>query len=129
MSYGSGAYGSTAYGGGANAANEQIIFPLVLRAPDVLYEAVALFSGPEEFYEILTHQSSEPGAGPAGVEYRFYTSDGPGLTPQPQGGIGGNGQSIIAAAPIIVVTAIIDSAVWVAGNDFSVRGRPYNQNQ
>lgn len=127
MSYGSGAYGSTAYGGIANAVNEQIFFPLLNRDPDVTYEASALFNGPEEFYEILTLQGSEPGAGPAGVEYRFYTSDGPGLTPQSQGGVAGNGQAIIPAAPIIVVRVIIDSAVWGAGTDFSVRGRPYTQ--
>lgn len=127
MSYGSGAYGSLAYGGGSNAANEQAFFALLNRAPDTLFEASALFTGPEAWYEILTRQGSEPGSGPAGVEYRFYTSDGPGLTPQPQGGIGGNGQTIIPAAPIIVVTAIIDSAVWGVGTDFSVRGRPYTQ--
>lgn len=127
MSYGSSAYGAAAYGGGANGANEQIFFPLIERPPDVLFEATGLFNGPEEFYEILTLQGTEPGSGPAGVEYRFYTSGGPGQTPQPQGGLAGNGQAIIGAAPIIVVTAIIDSSVWSLGVRFSVRGRPYTQ--
>lgn len=127
MSYGASAYGAAAYGSGANGANEQVFFPIVEREPDVLFEASALFNGPEEFYEILTLQETEPGSGPAGVEYRFYTSDGPGLTPQSQGGVAGNGQAIIPAAPIIVVTAIIDSNVWSLGLRFSVRGRPYTQ--
>lgn len=125
MAYGAVAYGASAYGGTANAVNEQIFFPLADREPDTLYEATALFNGPEELYEILTNQGSE-GSGPAGVEFRFYTSDGPGLTPQSQGGVAGNGQAVIRAAPIIVVTVMIDSAIWAFGNDFSVRGRPYH---
>jgi hypothetical protein len=127
MSFGSSAQGSSAYGGNANAVNEQVFFILDNRAPDVLYEAQANFNGPETFYEILTLQGSESGSGPSGIEYKVYTSDGPGITPQLQVTIGGNGQSIIGAAPIIVVTAIIDSAVWAVGTDFSVRGRPYTQ--
>ena len=131
MSYGSSAYGASAYGGSANAVNEQVFFPANAPnlEPDTLYEATAFFNGPEEFYEILTHQGSESGSGPSGVAYQFYTSHGPGETPQDAGGFGGNGQSIIAAAPIIVVTVFVDSTVWPTGVDVSVRGRPYNQNQ
>lgn len=126
MSYGSSTYGGAAYGGSANAVNEQVFFPLDNRDPDVLYEAIVLFNGPEEFYDILTLQGSE-GTGPSGLEYKVYTSHGPGETPQLQVTIGGNGVTQIGAAPIIVVTAIIDGAVWAFGQDFSVKGRPYTQ--
>lgn len=129
MSYGASAYGAAAYGGGANSANEQVFFPLTNYAPDVLFEASAIFNGPEEFYEILARQASEPEAGPVGTEYKVYTSHGPGETPQLQVTFGGNSQAIVGAAPIIVVTAIIDGAVFGAGNLIEVRGRPYNQNQ
>lgn len=128
MSFGSAALGSSALGGNANSANEQVFFPYPEpdRAPDVLYEASALFNGPETSYEILTIQGSE-GIGPSGIEYKVYTSEGPGHTPQLQVTLGGNGQSIIAAAPIVVVTAILDSAVWPSGLNFGVKGRPYTQ--
>lgn len=129
MSFGSSAFGSTAYGGSANASNEQIFFsyPEPNRAPDVLYEARASFNGPEEFYEILTIQGSESGSGPSGILYEVFTSHGEGQTPQSQGTIEGNNQFIIGAAPIIVVTAIVDSAVWAVGTNFGVKGRPYTQ--
>lgn len=99
----------------------------MFRPSDTLFEAIGSFSGPEEWYEILTLQSSEPGSGPIGTEYKIYTSHGEGETPQLQVTVGGNGQTIIGAAPIIVVTAIIDSSVFAFGLDFSVRGRPYTQ--
>lgn len=128
MSFGSSAYGSTAYGGRANASNEQIFFsyPEPERAADVLYEATALFNGTTTFYEILTLQGSE-GTGPSGIEYKVYTLNGQGQTPQLQVTLGGNGQSIIYAAPIIIVTALIDGTVWAFGTNFGVKGRPYTQ--
>jgi hypothetical protein len=127
MAYGTSTYSASAYGGSANAVNEQIFFPLLNRDPDVLYEATGLFNGSEEWYEILTHQGSEPGSGPTGIEYKVYTSPQEGITPQLQATIGGSGQTIITPAAIVIVTAIIDSEVWAFGNDFSVRGRPYTQ--
>jgi hypothetical protein len=129
MSFGSGSYGSTAYGGNANSVNEQVIFPLlgVDLAPDVLYERTVFFNGPEEFYEILIRQGSENPSGPNGAEYKIYTSHGEGETPQLQVAIGGIGQAIIPAAPIIVVTAFVDSAIWATGLNFSIVGRPYTQ--
>ena len=129
MSFGSTAFGSTAFGGSANASNEQIFFsyPQPPRSPDILFEVTAFFTGPQEFYEILTIQSSEPGSGPTGIDYEAFISHGEGETPQSQGKFSGNGQSIIAAAPIIVVTAIIDSAIWPTGTSFGVKGRPYTQ--
>lgn len=129
MSYGSGAYGSTAYGGSANAVNEQVFFPILAEdlAPDVLHERVAFFNGPEEFYEILIRQGSENPSGPNGAEYKIYTSHGEGETPQLQTTVGGIGQSIIGAAPIIVVTALVDGSIWPTGLNFSIVGRPYTQ--
>lgn len=127
MSFGSSSFGSTAFGGNANAVNEQVFFILANRAPDTLFEATALFNGSETFYEILTFQGSEPGSGPMGIQYEIFTSHGEGETPISQVKVSGNGQSIIGAAPIIIVTAIIDSNVWGVGTDFRVLGRPYTQ--
>jgi len=128
MSYGSSVYGGAAYGGSVNSANEQIFFaPGPNQAPDVLHEARANFTGITQFYEILTRQGSEPSSGPMGIEYKVYTSPQEGITPQLQATIGGNGQTIITPDAIIIVTVLIDSAVWVSGLDFSVRGRPYTQ--
>lgn len=127
MPYGASAYGAAAYGGSANSANEQILFPLLNRAPNTLFTASLIFSGSEQFYDILTLQGSEPGSGPSGLEYKVYTSHGPGETPQLQVTVSGNGTAVVGAAPIIAVTAIIDSAVWGVGTDFSVRGRPRAQ--
>lgn len=125
MSYGSASYGSTSYGGNANSLNEQVFFPLDNRDPDVLFTAEAAFTGQETTYSVYTLQGSE-GTGPAGVEYKIYTAHEQGETPQLQVTVQGNGQSVIAAAPRIVVTAIIDSAVWSVGEDFKVTGRPGN---
>jgi len=130
MPYGSSAYGGTAFGGNANSADEQIFFGPLGRpnyAPDVLHEASGNFSGSTEFYEILTQQGSEPGSGPAGIEYKVYTSPQEGITPQLQVTATGNTQLIIGADAIIIVTALIDGAVWATGLDFSVKGRPYTQ--
>lgn len=128
MPYGGAAYGASAYGGSANAVNEQIIFPLTSEyAPDVLHERRVFFNGPQSFYEILIRQGSENPSGPNGAEYKIYSSHGEGETPQLQTTVGGNGQSIIGAAPIIVVTALVDSAIWVSGLNFSIVGRPYTQ--
>lgn len=126
--FGNSAYGTTAFGGSVNSADEQIFFPLGPdRASDVLHEATANFTGTTEFYEILTHQGSESGSGPAGIEYKVYTSPQEGITPQLQATASGNAQLIIGADAIIVVTAIIDSSIWFSGLDFTVRGRPYTQ--
>jgi hypothetical protein len=129
MAYGSSACGSTAYGGNANSVNEQVFFPLPtdLLAPDVLYERSVFFNGPESFYEILIRQESENPSGPNGAEYKIYTSSGEGITPQLQMVVGGQGQTIIAAAPIVIVTALVDSSIWVSGLGFSIVGRPYTQ--
>jgi hypothetical protein len=128
MSYGSGAYGSTAYGGSANSANEQVIFPLLGNyAPDVVHERTVLFNGSQEYYEILVRQGSENPSGPNGAVYEIYTSHGEGETPQLRDTMGGAGQSIIAAAPIIVVKALVDGSIWVSGLNFSIVGRPYTQ--
>lgn len=129
MSYGSSSYGSAVYGGSANSVNEQVFFPLlgVDLAPDVVHERSALFNGPETFYEILVRQGTENASGPNGAEYRIYTSFGEGDTPQLQVVVGGIGQSIIAAAPIIIVTALVDGAIWSTGLNFSIVGRPYVQ--
>lgn len=122
MTYGASAYGAAAYGGSANANNEQVFFPYLVRAENVLYEARVEFSGPEEFYEVLTRQGAEE----ISVEYKIYASNGPGETPQLQTTTGGGGptQSIIAARPIIVVTAEIQAD---QSNNFGVVGRPYTQ--
>lgn len=129
MSYGASAYGSASYGGNANSVNEQVFFPILPDnyAPDVLYERSALFNGPESFYEILIRQGSENPSGPNGAEYEVFTADHEGATPQSQVKIGGSGQTIIASAPIIIVTAFIDSAILVTGLNFSIVGRPYTQ--
>lgn len=127
MSFGASSFGSTSFSGSANSANEQVFFVLDFRAPDTLFEASALFNGTEEFYEILTQQGAEPGSGPMGIQYEIFTSHGEGETPISQVKVSGNGQSIIGAAPIIIVTAIIDSDVWPSGLNFRVRGRPYTQ--
>lgn len=129
MSYGASSYGSAVYGGIANAVNEQVFFPVpvVDLAPDVAHERTALFNGPETFYEILVRQGSENPSGPNGAEYSIYTSSGEGATPQLQVVIGGIGQTIIAAAPIIIVSALVDGAIWPTGLNFSIVGRPYTQ--
>lgn len=129
MLFGSSSFGSAAYGGIANAVNEQVIYPVLVDnyAPDVLHERTVLFNGPEEFYEILFRQDSENPSGPNGAEYKVYSSHGPGETPQLQVTVGGVGQTIIGAAPIIVVTAFVDSSIWALGLGFSIVGRPYTQ--
>lgn len=129
MSYGSSSYGSAVYGGSANSVNEQVFFPvpLVDLAPDVVHERSALFSGSETFYEILVRQGSENASGPNGAEYRIYTSFGEGDTPQLQVVLGGVGQTVIAAAPVITVTALVDGVIWPIGLNFSIFGRPYTQ--
>lgn len=129
MPYGSSTYGGAAYGGIANSANEQVFFPVIPNnyAPDVLHERTVIFTGPEDFYEILFRQGSENPSGPNGAEYKVYTSHGEGETPQLQVTVGGIGQTIIGAAPIIVVTAFVDSAIWALGLNFSIVGRPYIQ--
>lgn len=124
MSYGSSTYSGSAYGGNANSVNEQVFFQLDIRVPDVLFEAEAAFMGEDSLYSVYTLQESESGSGPAGVEYKIYTAHEQGETPQLQVTVQGNGQSVIAAAPRIVVTAIIDSAVWAVGQAFRVTGRP-----
>ena len=124
MSFAAAAYGSAGYGGLANAVNEQVFFPLENYVQDVLYERQAIFKGTQQWYEILTQQASEPASGSSGITYEVKTSHSEGETPQLQATIEGNGQTIIAAAPLIVVTAFIDSAVWPSGNLFKVTGRP-----
>lgn len=124
MSYGSSVYGGSTYSGNANSANEQVFFPLINRDPDILYEARAIFSGNDQLYSIFTVQGSEPGSGPSGIEYKVYTVHGEGETPQLASTVQGNGQTVVGAAPTIIVTAIIDSAVWGVGTDFRVFGRP-----
>lgn len=128
MSYGSSSYGSSVYGGIANSLNEQVFFPVIGNyAPDVLHERTGLFNGSEVFYEILIRQGSENPSGPNGAEYKVYTADHEGATPQLQVTVGGSGQTIIGAAPIIIVTALVDSSIWVSGLNFSIVGRPYTQ--
>lgn len=129
MSYGGSPYGSTPFGGNANSVNEQVFFPIIPDnyAPDVLHERSALFNGPESFYEILIRQGSENPSGPNGAEYEIFTADHEGATPQSQVKVGGSGQSIIGAKPIIIVTALVDSAIWASGLNFSIVGRPYTQ--
>lgn len=128
MSYGSSSYGSSVYGGIANSLNEQVFFPVIGNyAPDVLHERTGLFNGSEDFYEILIRQGSENPSGPNGAEYKVYTADHEGATPQLQVTVGGSGQTIIGAAPIIIVTALVDSSIWVSGLNFSIVGRPYTQ--
>lgn len=129
MAYGTSAYGASGYGGGANAVNEQVFFPLlgVSLAPDVLHERTAFFNGPERWYEILIRQGSENPSGPNGAEYKIYSARFPEDTPQLQVIIGGMGQVIIGAAHVITVTALVDSAIWVSGLNFSIVGRPYTQ--
>lgn len=129
MSFAASSFGAVAFSGSANAADEQIFFPSggIEREPDVLYEARALFNGSTEFYEVLVRQESEPGSGPMGVEFRVYTSPQEGITPQLQAIATGSAQLIIGADRIIIVTGIIDSAVWASGTSFNVRGRPYTQ--
>lgn len=128
MSYGSSSYGSAVYGGSANSVNEQVFFPLTSNyAPDVLHERTVLFNGPEDFYQILIRQDSENPSGPNGAQYKIYTSTGAGASPQLQVTVEGVGQAIIGAAPIIIVTALVDSSVWISGLGFSIFGRPYTQ--
>lgn len=129
MSYGSSTYGGATYGGIANAVNEQVFFPLlgVNLAPDVLHERSAFFTGPESLYEIIIRQDSENPSGPNGAEYKIYTSHSEGQTPQLQATVQGVGSTTIGAASIIVVTAFVDSAIWVSGLGFSIFGRPYTQ--
>lgn len=128
MSYGASSYSSTTYGGNANSVNEQVFFPFLPDSlpPDILHERSAIFTGPESFYEIITRNQENP-SGPNGIEYKVYTADHEGATPQLQVTIGGSGQTIIGAAPIIIVTAISDSAIWALGAQFTVFGRPYTQ--
>lgn len=123
MSLGSSTYGSSVLGGSANANNEQVFFAHHQWPKDTLLVARAEFAGPEEWYEILTFLYSEP----EGVEFKVYSSHGEGETPQLQVTYGGNSQIIIGAAPIIVVTVMIDGALWSGGYDFRVVGRPYVQ--
>lgn len=122
MIYGSTAYGSTAFGGGVNGF--QVFFATDLRAPDINFEAMGLYSGSEELYSVFTQQNSEPGSGSAGVLYHILTSHDVSETPQLQTTIEGNGQSVIAAAPFITVRALIDGVTWGAGQIFGVTGRP-----
>lgn len=127
MSFGSSSLGSASFGGIANAANEQIFFPDLgdNYAPDVLHQRTVLFNGPETYYQVIIRQGSENPSGPNGAEYEIYTSHGEGETPQRQVILGGAGISTIGAAPIIIVTALVDSAIWVSGLNFSIVGRPY----
>jgi hypothetical protein len=128
MSYGS-TYGASAYSGSANAVNEQVFFPLIGEdlAPDVLHERTALFNGSEEWYEVLIRQGSENPSGPNGAEYKIYSARFEEDTPQLQVTIGGAGQTIIGAAHVITVTALVDGAIWPTGLNFSIVGRPYTQ--
>lgn len=127
MSYGSSAYGSTAYGSSANGVDEQVFFPLLATdlAPDILHERSVSFNGSASLYQILVRQNSENPSGPNGAEYKIYTSGGPGQSPQLQVTVGGVGQTIIAAAPTIIVTALVDGTIWESGLGFSIVGRPY----
>lgn len=127
MSFGTSAYGGASYGGSANANNEQVIFQLDQYVSDVLHERNVLFTGITEFYEILIRQASENPSGPNGAEYKIYSSTSEGESPQLQVTVGGSGQTIIGAAPFIFVTALVDSAVWISGLNFSIVGRPYTQ--
>jgi hypothetical protein len=129
MSYGSSAYGASAYGGSANAVNEQVFFLSTGEdlAPDVLHERTALFNGSEEWYEVLIRQGSENPSGPNGAEYKIYSARFEEDTPQLQVTIGGAGQTIIGAAHVVTVTALVDSAIWPTGLNFSIVGRPYTQ--
>lgn len=128
MTYGSSAYSGVPYGGSANSVNEQVFFALGPNyEPDILHERIANFAGPESFYEVLVYQGSENFSGPNGAEYKIYTADDEGVTPQLQHTVGGVGQAIIAAKPIIKVTALVDSSIWVSGLNFWIVGRPYTQ--
>lgn len=128
MSYGSLPYGGSAYGGSGNSVHEQVFFPDGSNyTPDIVHERIALFNGPETFYEVLFRQGSENPSGPNGAEYKVYTADHEGATPQLQVTVSGVGQTIIGAAPIIVVTALVDSSIWALGLNFSIVGRPYTQ--
>lgn len=129
MTYGTTSYGGASYGGNANSLGEQVIFPLLGSnyAPDVLHERTVQFNGSTPFYEVIIRQGSENPSGPNGAEYKVYSATSEGETPQLQVTLGGVGSTIIGAAPIIVVTALVDSSIWVAGLNFSVFGRPYNQ--
>jgi hypothetical protein len=121
MSYGSAAYGAAAYGGSAGS-DLQVFFALRFRDPGILYESRAEFTGSSEFYEILTRQADEE----PNIEFKIYTSHGEGETPQLQTTVGAGGptQSIIAAAPIIIVTA---EMAGITVNGFEVVGHPYTQ--
>jgi hypothetical protein len=127
MSYGATGYGGAAYGGTANSANEQIFFPVptVDLAPDVLHERSVIFNGQESLYSVFIRQGSENPSGPNGAEYKVYASHSEGETPQLQVTLGGAGQTVIGAARLIIVTALVDSAIWPAGLNFSIVGRPY----
>jgi len=129
MFYGTTGYGGAAYGGTANSANEQVFFPVptVDLAPDVLYARSAQFNGQESFYEILIRQGSENPSGPNGAEYKIYTSRFEEDEPQLRMTVAGVSQSIIPAAPIVTVTAIVDGSIWPTGLNFSIVGRPYTQ--
>lgn len=128
MSYGSLGYGGAAYGGNANAVDEQVFFPLVSEyAPDVLHERSALFTGSSQWYQVLTRQGSENPSGPNGAEYKVYVSHSEGETPQLQVTVSGIGQTIVGAGHLIVVTALVDGAIWPFGLNFSIVGRPYTQ--
>lgn len=129
MSYGSVGYGSAVYGSSANAVNEQIFFPLLGTPlpPDVLHERSVFFTGPSQWYQILTRQGSENPSGPNGAEYKVYVSHSEGETPQLQVTVSGIGQTIVGAGRLIVVTALVDSAIWASGVHFSIVGRPYTQ--
>lgn len=129
MSFGSSTYGGSAYGGSANAVNEQIFFPFIggNYAPDVLHEAEVRFSGSEARYSVFTEQGSESGSGPAGVTYDVYVSRSEGETPQHQVTVQGNGQTVVVAGIRIVVTMMIDSAVWPFGQNVKVTGRPLKE--
>lgn len=118
MAYGASAYGAGAFGGAPNG-NQQVFFADALRT-EGHYESRADVSVVSDFYEILTAQGGEEPP----IEYRIYSSHGEGETPQLQVIVSGVGQTIIGAAPIILVTADITD---IAGNSFSVRGRPYTQ--
>lgn len=128
MSYGSSVYGGSPYGGSANAVNEQVFFASGPNyEPDVLHERLANFAGSESFYEVLVYQGSENPSGPNGAEYKIYTIDHEGASPQLQHTASGVGQAIIAAKPTIKVTAFVDSSIWASGLNFWIVGRPYTQ--
>jgi hypothetical protein len=124
MSYGTAAYGSVTYGSNANAGNEQIIFAYRNYSPDVLRESEVAFTGNDEFYSVTTWQSGEPEIGPIGTEYKIYTAHGEGETPQLQVTTQGSGQTVVGAAPRIVVTMIVDGSQFGGGLEVKVTGRP-----